>query len=685
MKRKLVTKNLAHLTTEQCFILIVAVLVASAVPSIRAQGNSAAALSGASLEDLMKIDVTSVSKKEESLAKTAAAVFVISQEDIRRSGATNIPDLLRMVPGVEVAQINANQWAITIRGFNTTVTSDKVLVLVDGRTAYVDLTSGVNWDQIDVPLEDIERIEVIRGPGGTIWGANAVNGVINIITRSATDTKNLLIAGGAGSHAVAQGLAQYGADAGSAGAFRIFGKYFDTAGSPLPGGATAADAWHTLHGGFRSDWGLSSRDTLSLQGDFIAGNGGTPAEVVVGYVPVQTPTNRRLTSRTGDVLAKWEHTLTGGSTTSFQVYDSGMDRKQQDSSEFNNIVDAQFEHHIAVGSRHDIVWGLDYRFSRDSVRPTTSDGPQINLAARSVSLFSVFVQDEIQLTKSVFLTLGTKLEHNAYTGFELEPTAQLVWAMNARQSVWASASQAVREPNAVENYVNYTVGYVPVPGMGDAALVLQGNPALKTEQMTGYQTGYRTQLNSRMSLDAATFLNFYRNLVSNEQGTPYLSNSPVGPELIVPLAYENLGRASDYGFEVFVNWQVTSKWKLSPGYSALRLSAARDQGSTDTSIVGIPGDSPKQQFEIRSTTNLLKHFEWDSSIKYVAALNGQSVPANVRVDSLLGWSLGEFMEFSVTGQNLASRPHFEFLDDTGLLGPAEVARRIFAKLTWRSR
>jgi iron complex outermembrane receptor protein len=651
---------------------------------MQGQANGTAALSGASLEDLMKIDVTSVSKKEESLARTAAAVFVISREDIRRSGATNIPDLLRMAPGVEVAQVNANQWAVSIRGFNDSVTSDKVLVLIDGRTAYVDITSGVNWDQIDVPLEDIERIEVIRGPGGTIWGANAVNGVINIITRSAADTKGALVSGGAGSHEVAQGLVQYGADAGSTGAFRIFGKYFDTAGSPLPGGATAADAWHTLHGGFRSDWGLSPHDTLSVQGDFIAGNGGTPAEAVTGYLPVQPPTNRPLTNRSGDVLARWEHTLTGGSTTSFQVYDSIMDRNQQDVLEFNNVVDAQFEHHIAVGSRHDIVWGLDYRFSRDSIRPTTTDGPQINLAPRSGNLFSIFAQDEIQLAKSLFLTLGSKLEHNAYTGFELEPTAQLVRTIGARQSVWASASQAVREPNALENYVSYTVGYVPVPGEGDAALVLQGNPVLKTERMTGYQAGYRAQLNSRVSLDATVFLNFYRNLVSNEQGAPYVAYGQAGPELTIPLEYANLGRASDYGFEVFGNWQVTRKWKISPGYSALRLFVARDQGSTDTSITDTPGDSPKQQFEIRSALNLRKNFEWDGSLKYVAALNIQDVPAWVRLDTRLGWHLGEFMELSVTGQNLTSRPHFEFLDDTGLFGPAEVARSVFAQVTWRS-
>jgi iron complex outermembrane recepter protein len=398
---------------------------------------------------------------------------------------------------------------------------------------------------------------------------------------------------------------------------------------------------------------------------------------------VQSPTNRPLTDRTGDVLAKWDHTLKGGSTTSFHIYDSVMDRNEQSVREFTNVLDAQFEHHITLGSRHDIVWGVDYRFSRDSITPTTSSGPQIRLADESVNLFSVFAQDEIQVAKSVFLTLGTKLEHNAYTGFELEPSAQLVWAMNARQSVWASASQAVREPDAVENYVSYTVGYVPIPGVGNAALVLEGNPDLKTEKMTGYQAGYRAQLNPRLSLDTTVFLNFYRHLVSNEQGTPYIAYSQAGPQLTIPLEYANLARASDYGFEVFANWQVTHNWKISPGYSALRLFAAPYQGGTDTTIGDMAGDSPKQQFEIRSALNLRKNLEWDSNLKYVAALNVQSVPAYVRVDTRLGWRMGEFMELSLNGQNLAAGPHFEFMDDSGLFGPAEIARSVFMKLTWR--
>jgi iron complex outermembrane receptor protein len=330
------------------------------------------------------------------------------------------------------------------------------------------------------------------------------------------------------------------------------------------------------------------------------------------------------------------------------------------------------------------VWGLDYRFSRDNLRPTTSAAAQINLATQSVNLFSIFVQDEIQVAKSVFLTLGSKLEHNAYTGFELEPTAQLVWEMNARNSVWVSASQAVREPNAVEYYVSYTIGYVPIPGVGDAALVLQGNPHLETERMTGYQAGYRAQLTPRLSLDTTAYLNFYRNLVSNEQGTPYVSYTQAGPQFTIPEEYANLARASDYGFEVFANWQVARNWKISPGYSAMGLFVAPEPGSTDATITDVSGDSPKQQFEVRSALNPGKHLEWDGSLKYVAAFNAQNVPAYVRVDTRLGWRIGEFMELSVTGQNLAAGPHFEFLDDTGLFGPAEVARSIFAKLSWRS-
>jgi iron complex outermembrane receptor protein len=528
-------------------------IAVSAAPYLSAQtlppGNNAnpansapanATLANATLEDLMKIDVTSVSKKEQSLSKTAAAVFVINREDIRRSGATNIPDLLRMAPGVEVAQLNANEWGISIRGFNS-VFSNKVLVLIDGRTVYTDVFSGVYWDQIDVPLEDIERIEVIRGPGGTVWGANAVNGVINIITSSAADTKGGLAVVGSGPRQTAAGLLQYGGDAGSRGAYRLFGKYFNDANSPLPGGKTSPDGWHNEHIGFRSDWGLSYRDTLSVQGDFLSGAGGDQFPVVGSNLKA-TLVNSLLTDVSGDALLRWDHTLKGGSQTSLQISESLIHRHQLGVSVTNKVFDIEFQHHVAVESRHDIVWGFDYRSIQVGVDPTNSWGFVTDPPSKVNSLFAAFVQDEIRLSRSLFLTAGTKVEHNAYTGTQFQPSAQLVWLAGKNQSLWASAARSIREPDTIEHGVRLPLGVAPVSGVGNAVVLLEGNPTLEAERLTDFEVGYRAQLSARTSLDATGFLSYYRHLVTTELATPFVDATGA---LTLPLTFENKAHARD--------------------------------------------------------------------------------------------------------------------------------------------
>jgi iron complex outermembrane receptor protein len=677
--RKTRTFILAALAGGACLLRGQVPAPGNLAPGNLAPGNLAPGnLANATLEDLMKIDVTSVSKKEQSLSKTGAAVFVINREDIRRSGAVNIPDLLRMAPGVEVAQINANEWAISIRGFNT-VFSNKVLVMIDGRTVYNDEFSGVYWDQIDVPLEDIERIEVIRGPGGTVWGANAVNGVINIITSSAADTKGGLAVAGSGNAQGAAGLVQYGGNAGAGGAYRIFGKYFNDENSPLPGGQTAPDAWHTGHAGFRSDWGLTSTDTLSVQGDFLASQGGEQLMSFSGTPPVPSSLNTLLTDKSADLLGRWEHTLQDGSQTSLQISDSEVLRSQAGSKLADNTLDVEFEHHLALGSRHDVVWGLDYRFTDISIHPYAPWGVQVNPQARATSLFAAFAQDEIRLGNAVFLTVGTKVERNDYTGVAFEPGVQLVWSINAKHSLWGSAARSIREPNSIEHSVQLPIGVVPVPGAGNALLVLEGNPSLQAERLTDYEVGYRTQLNSRTSLDLTGFLSWYRHLVTEQTEAPYAGSTG----FIIPVMYENLAHARDYGVEFFANWQVTSRWRVSPGFSALRMSIGRDPGGNDTVIAQTPGNSPRQQAEVRSQLNLRRNLEWDSSLKYVARLQNLNDPAYARLDTRIGWNFGESMELSVVGQNLATRRRFEFTDFSGLFTSSQVGRTAFVKLTWR--
>ena len=346
--------------------LKIAIVLCAAAALSRGQSPTAKDLAQTSLEDLMNIEVTSVSKKEQKLSQAAAAVFVISQEDIRRSGATNIPDLLRMVPGIHVAQLDANIWAISIRGF-TDRYGDKVLVLIDGRSVYTPLTSGVNWDQQDVPLEDIDRIEVIRGPGGTVWGANAVNGVINIITKSAKATQGGLASASGGSQESAQGLLQYGGTIGQKGAYRMFGSYGNVGNSPSPNGETVADGWHKLHSGVRSDWDLSPGDTMTVQGDlFQSREGQTIDTLFASDLPREAIIQDTITVGAGDILGRWNHTLADGSVTTLQVYYDGYRRVDRGLSETRNTLDFDFQHHLTIGSRQEIVWGLGYRTTSDN-------------------------------------------------------------------------------------------------------------------------------------------------------------------------------------------------------------------------------------------------------------------------------------------------------------------------------
>ncbi len=658
--------------------LVLTCVIAATSP---AQSPPARDLTQFSLEDLMNVRVTSVSKKEQKLAKTGAAIYVINQEDIRRSGATSIPDLLRMVPGVDVAQIDSNQWNISIRGF--AAAANKVLVLIDGRSVYVNTFSGVFWDVIDVPLEDIERIEVIRGPGGTVWGANAVNGVINIITKHSRDTKGGLVTAGAGSKETAAGLAQYGGDIGSQGTYRAFGQYANVDNSTFSGGQPAADGWHEWHAGFRSDWSLSSRDTLMVSGDLLtSAAGGTMTATFPDAPPRQAEVNRRLTNISGNVLGRWDHTLANGSDTSLQFYYNGLQRDGEAGVNLSNSsADVEFKHHLAAGGRNDIVWGLDYRVTSDDVRPVASYAFRINPPHRTDNLFGAFMQDEIRLSSSVFLTLGAKFEHNAYTGFEYEPSAQLVWTATDRHTFWASAARAIRQPARTDFGAQANVGTVPLPGGGVALATLSGNPDLQAENLYDYEAGYRAQIHPRLSLDFTGFLSYYRQLETTEPQTPYFAADP--GYLVVPLVFGNLARARDYGVELFATWDVTGRWKISPGYSLLRMTVKRDASSQDSAIEQIPGDSPQHQFQIRSLLNLRRNVEWDSSLMYVSALSHLAIPSYVRLDSRLGWRLGEFIEISLVGQNLLTPRHLEFFDASGTILHTEVERSIFGKITWR--
>jgi iron complex outermembrane recepter protein len=640
--------------------------------------NSNDDLTKASLEELANIQVTSVSKKEQALSKAGAAVFVITQEDIRRSGMMNIPDLLRMAPGVNVARLDANTWAISIRGFNNRY-SDQVLVLIDGRSVYSEAFSGVFWDQLNIPLEDIERIEVIRGPGGTVWGANAVNGVINIITKSSKDTQGGLLTAQTGSAEDLGSLLQYGGKIGSIGTYRVFGDYFNVNPSVPATGVTGADGWHGSAGGFRSDWNLSPNDTLAVQGDLSqTAEGQTLTAVIVNQLPLVRTFNDRVTVGAGDVQARYQHTFSNGSELAWRTSFDRYHRYDQAESAIEDL-DTGLQYHFKTGARNDIMAGAGYRLT-DSSYVGIYDSFLVPEDSRE-NLFSVFLQDEITLTKNLTLTLGSKVEHNAFTGFEYEPGVQLVWTPRARQSVWFSASRAIRQPSLLDEYVNEAVSVVPLQNGAFGVVELSGNPQMNAESMLDYELGYRNQVNRRMFFDVSTFLSNYKDLRTANLGAPFFT-SDLGPaHLVIPEMWENSARALDYGAELSASWDVTSRWRLSPGFSLLHMNVWTYPSNAAATPFASAGLSPQHQAQLRSSVNLSHRVEWDTSAYFVGALSAGPVPPYTRLDSHVGWTMGESLYFSVSGQNLLSPRHFEFLTGYQVL-PTEVERSVVGKITW---
>lgn len=664
-------------TTMKCVNRIVAVAIVSSIAVAAPQNVQD--LTQVSLEDLMNIQVTSVSKKEQKLSKTGAPVFVITQEDIRRSGMTNVPDLLRMVPGVNVARITSNTWAISIRGFNSRY-STKVLVLIDGRSVYTPSFSGVHWDHQLLPLEDIERIEVVRGPGGTVWGANAVNGVISIITKSARDTQGGLLTAATGNVESARGTLRYGGKAGSKGNYRVYGQYYNVENSVLGNGSDAVDGWNAVQGGFRSDWDLSPRDTLTVQGDLLQRKAGQTITSVLTNQFFQTRTfNDNLTAGSGNVLGRWNHTFSSGSQTTLQTYYSRFARFDQAQTD-EDMADFDFQYHFRLGSRHDLVAGAGYRFNSLNYRGLYNF--RYNPEYLKANLFNTFVQDEMKLSNAVTLTVGSKFEHNAFTGFEFEPSAQVVWSPSDRKALWFSVARAIRQPSWFDQNSELDAAAFPIGGGGLGVLHFVGNPNSQAEKLVNFGAGYRTQVGQRVSLDATVFLSRYQALQTLEMEAPYFTMSPAPPHLVLPGHWDNNGYARNYGFEVFTNWSVTNWWRISPGFTLLRSKLGRNSSSTSQTQELSDADTPLHQAQVRSTVSLPHRIEWDTAAYYTGELRNGPIPSYTRVDTRIGWRAGEYTEFSIAGQNLLLPRRLEinnpFQDHS-----TQTQRSIVGKITWR--
>ncbi len=635
--------------------------------------KSPARLADLSLEQLLNESVTSVSKKETKLGQSPAAISVITQEDIRRSGLTSLPELLRTVPGLSVARINASQWSVSARGFNGQY-ANKLLVLMDGRAVYTPAFGGVFWNAQDVVLEDLDRIEVIRGPGAALWGANAVNGVINIITKSAKDTQGGLVTTTVGTEDQLTTAIRYGGQLGTNFFYRAYMKYFNRDGLVDSTRRTAPDDWNSIRGGVRLDWEPTTENNLTLQGDYYRTAAGVNIQQPTQTAPFTQSMNLVAHNSGGNLLGRWTRTFSETSQLTVQTYfdhlkqDDGLETLSQDT------FDIDLQHRFALGERNDLLWGAGYRLA--SLQVTPSFFATLTPESRRLQLFSAFLQDDLTLVPDrLHLTLGSKFEHNDLTGIEIQPSARLLWTPSKHQTVWAAVSRSVRTPSLAERDIR--VNAAAFPG---GLVSIFGNPGADEEKLIAYELGYRIEPVRRLSLEAAAFYNVYNSLLATVADPPRFEGSPAPPHVLVPSTFQNNKEGETYGTELTARWQMTEHWRLTGSYTWLRMHLRPNPDAE--------AESPQQQFQLRSDLALPHHFELNGAAYFVDRVTSVTsagrvpVAAYVRFDLGVTWRPTQTLEMSIRGQNLLDNQHPESYSNRTTLR-TEVPRTVLGSVTWR--
>ncbi len=598
-----------------------------------------------SIEDLANIEISSVSKSAEPLGDAPAAIYVIGHDDIVQSGAHSLPEILRMAPNLEVAQINATDYAISARGFNVgdnASLSNKLLVLIDGRSVYTPLFGGVYWDMQQVPPEEIERIEVISGPGATLWGANAVNGVINIITRKAADTQGGLLTLGGGNLLRSASL-QYGGRIDQDLTYRVHAEGFDASALDTPGGHNAHDGWSKPSGGFRVDWAPAG-DTVSLQGDIFH---------------AQEDPNGSVGGR--DLFASWQHQLEGGSTLQLQAYYDKESRYVDDGGGgfFIDTYDIELQHSFTLGSWNSIVWGAGERVFSYEFENTAL---QLQPAGRTLNLANIFGQDTLSLSDRVKVTVGLKIEDEPYTGVEPMPSIRASWKVADSTLLWAAISRAVRSATPVDRDLREFAGPEDF---------LNGSEQFQPEKLTAYEAGTRMQLSPRASFSISTFYNVYDDLRTIEL-------SPISGFL--PLEFGNRMGAIVYGVEAWGDYRVTDWWRLSAGFNIQHEHLRFLPGASGIAGLAFVANDPNHQASLRSSVNLGGGVTWETALRYVGKLHHPGLPDYGELDLRLAWAATESIDVSISGDNLLHDRHAEFLED----GQSdEIPRSFFLETRWR--
>jgi iron complex outermembrane receptor protein len=618
-----------------------------ACPMVPASAQSAAdgSLADLSLEELANLQITSVSRRAERISDAAASVYVITAEAIRRSGASSLPEALRLAPNLQIAQIDANQYAITARGFNNAI-GNKLLVLIDGRTVYTPFYSGVFWDQQDVVLADIDRIEVISGPGATLWGANAVNGVINVITRAARETQGALAAVEGGSKE-AQGSARYGGTLGEVGHFRLYANRLERQHTDTQAGGSVDDGWNQAQVGFRTDWAVG-RDAFTVQGDAYSGKGAqTRGSGALTFPPIQVGGS--------NLLARWTRELEAGDSLSLQAY---YDSSRRDDAVLyrphEDVSDIEFQHTVGFADQQ-LVWGAGYRQAHDDIGPGFFFG--FVPARQTLNWSNVFAQDSIRFDHALELTLGLKVERNDYTGTELLPSARLAWKPDTEQLLWAALSRAVRAPSPLDR----DIVLPPQP-----PYIIAGGPDFESEVAYVAELGWRAQPTPSLSYSATLFQNWWDRLRSGQ----------LPPDAHV----QNMIAGTTSGFEAWANWQAAPDWRLSAGYDLLRERLHVEAGSTDPTGPSALGNDPRAQWSLRSSLDVTATQEFELALRHVGALPSPAVPAYTTADLRYGWRFRPGWTAAVVGRNLLRRSHVEF---DAAPGRSEIPRSLLVQLVWQ--
>jgi iron complex outermembrane receptor protein len=594
-------------------------------------------LASLSIEELGQIQVTSVSKRAEAVREAPSAIYVITHDDIVRSGARTVPEMLRLAPNLQVHQFSASRYLITARGFSGNEEaqnfSNKLLVLIDGRSVYTPTFSGVYWDMQDVLPEDVDRIEVISGPGATLWGANAVNGVINITTRKSSETQGGLLEVGGGSRERSASL-RYGGRLGEAVTYRVYARAQKIESTETLAGASQGDGWSRAQGGFRLDWTPGSGDVVTLQGDIYDGQ-----------------SNDDLAGR--NLLARWTRTGQGGQELQVQAY---YDRAERHGVLTVDTYDIDLRHSFDLGARQTWVWGGGLRHSRYDLgrSPTLFFVP----SKGDLNLSNLFVQDSVTLTASTKLTVGLKIEDDPYLDAEALPSVRLSWTPSDKAMVWAAASKAVRSATPFDRDVVEILGGIQF---------LTGGGTFQSEKLTAYEVGTRIQPSDKASFSVSTYYNVYDDLRTIE----------FDPVTFLPLHWGNGMQGHTYGLEAWGEYRVTPWWRLAGGYNRLEKRLKFKPGSSGLLGVKQAGDDPEQQASLKSSMDLGRAVTLDAAVRYVGALPDPRLPSYVELGARIAWDISDQVQLSLSGSNLLHERVQEFPNG------AAIPRSVYADLRWR--